>query len=130
MGFLDKAKKMAEQAQTKLDDAQKNFNSGQQGQSGGGPAVQYDAHGRPIASEPAATTPGAPPMGTPEPAAATAPMPDPGAPGVPATEPVSSPAAPAADPDAPAAAGGPAPPSPKREDTAPPKLSSGDPLAG
>ena len=29
MGFMDKAKKMAEQAQTKLDEAQKQFNSGQ-----------------------------------------------------------------------------------------------------
>ena len=29
MGFMDKAKKMAEQAQTKLDEAQKQFNDGQ-----------------------------------------------------------------------------------------------------
>ena len=30
MGFMDKAKKMAEQAQAKIDEAQKQFNSGQQ----------------------------------------------------------------------------------------------------
>ena len=29
MGFMDKAKKMAEQAQTKLDEAQKQFNEKQ-----------------------------------------------------------------------------------------------------
>ena len=28
MGFMDKAKKLAEQAQQKLDEAQKNFNQG------------------------------------------------------------------------------------------------------
>ena len=56
MGFMDKAKKMAEQAQAKLDEAQKQFNAGQgQGQQSG-PAVEYDAHGRPI--------PQAPPEGT------------------------------------------------------------------
>ena len=45
MGFMDKAKKMAEQAQAKLDEAQKQFNSSQDtaGQSGG-PAVEYDKH--------------------------------------------------------------------------------------
>lgn len=58
MGFMDKAKKLAEQAQTKLEDVQKDFNqkqgSGEQ-QSGGGGAVEYDEHGRPKASEPVAT---------------------------------------------------------------------------
>ena len=43
MGFMDKAKKkMAEQAQAKLDEAQKQFNQGQGSagrQAGGGPAV-------------------------------------------------------------------------------------------
>ena len=44
MGFMDKAKKMAEQAQTKLDEAQKQFNSGQGSQqAGGGPAVEYES---------------------------------------------------------------------------------------
>ena len=50
MGFMDKAKKLAEQAQEKLDEAQKNFNekqgSGSQPADGG---VRYDEHGRPIA---------------------------------------------------------------------------------
>ena len=47
MGFMDKAKKMAEQAQTKLDEVQKGFNEGQgsQGSSqrdgwGSGPVRQ------------------------------------------------------------------------------------------
>src|SRR5687768_1428877 len=53
MGFLDKAKKLAEQAQTKLDEVQTQIN--QQGSSRpGGPGqqpggyVEYDKHGRPI----------------------------------------------------------------------------------
>ena len=37
MGFLDKAKKMAEQAQAKLDEVQGQFNAGQPGHQGGGP---------------------------------------------------------------------------------------------
>lgn len=63
MGFMDKAKaaaldaaekgkKAAAQAQEKLDETQKNFNSNQahsQGQSA--PAVEYDKHGRPIKGE-------------------------------------------------------------------------------
>ena len=47
MGFMDKAKKMAEQAQTKLDEVQKGFNEGQSSSQGAaGPQVQYDDHGR------------------------------------------------------------------------------------
>ncbi|MDP9294509.1 MAG: hypothetical protein M3O90_08830, partial [Actinomycetota bacterium] len=85
MGFMDKAKKMAEQAQAKLDEAQTKLNKpGQQQPGGGGPVVQYDKHGRPIepspvapdaAAPPPASTPGVPPTGTPEPAAAEAPVP-------------------------------------------------------
>ena len=53
MGFLDKAKKMAEQAQAKLDEAQKQFNPSQGGgASSSGPAVEYDEHGRPVPQEP------------------------------------------------------------------------------
>jgi hypothetical protein len=63
---MDKAKKLAEQAQEKLDEAQKNFNQGQG--SGSQPAqggVRYDEHGRPIQEEtPAAAT--APPSATPQ----------------------------------------------------------------
>jgi len=61
MGFMDKAKKLAEQAQTKLEDVQKDFNEkqsrppGSQEQSGGGGAVEYDEHGRPKTAEPVAT---------------------------------------------------------------------------
>ena len=52
MGFMDKAKKLAEQAQEKLDEVQKQFNEGQQGTSAG-PPVEYDQHGRPVRAEPA-----------------------------------------------------------------------------
>jgi transcription initiation factor TFIID subunit TAF12 len=49
MGFMDKAKKLAEQAQEKLDEAQKQFNSGGStaGQPQGG-GVTFDQHGRPV----------------------------------------------------------------------------------
>ena len=49
MGFMDKAKQMADQAQQKIEDAQKQFNESQSQQSqqpGGG--VRYDSNGRPI----------------------------------------------------------------------------------
>ena len=116
MGFMDKAKKMAEQAQTKLDDVQKQFNESQgasQGEASQGPVTQYDAHGRPV--QPA--TP-APPATSAPPAPPTRPHGDPLAAGA------------AAPPPAP-----PAPPAPEGTDErddeyAPPKLSSGDPLAG
>jgi len=51
MGFMDKAKKLAEQAQQKLDEAQQSFNQGgsTQGQQQGG--VRYDDHGRPVAED-------------------------------------------------------------------------------
>ena len=58
MGFMDKAKKLAEQAQEKLDEAQKNFNKPQESQAPAGGGVRYDDHGRPIQEEqtPAAAT--------------------------------------------------------------------------
>ena len=82
MGFMDKAKKMAEQAQAKLDEAQKQFNAGQGGSSST-PSVEYDQHGRPIPQAPPATA--TPPQGDPlspaTPAAAsTGPVADPSAP--------------------------------------------------
>ena len=164
MGFLDKAKKMAEQAQAKLDEAQKQFNAGQQPGSGGGPAVEYDKHGRPIpqapdASEavtsvpreagvapphgdpvagshappapPVAPTPGVPPTGQGDPLAGAAEA-------VPSAPPaVEQPAVPPTAPDAAAPSAPPAQPAADApaEDRnnpsyAPPKLSSGDPLAG
>jgi hypothetical protein len=69
-GLLDKAKQAAQQAQEKLDETQKNFNKQQADSAAppaGDPAVEYDKHGRPIQQdapaeapvEPAAT--GAPP---------------------------------------------------------------------
>jgi hypothetical protein len=61
MGFMDKAKKLAEQAQQKLDEAQTQFNQNPSQPEGGG--VQYDEHGRPIQAPPATAAP------TPDPAA-------------------------------------------------------------
>jgi hypothetical protein len=64
VGFMDKAKQMAEQAQQKIDDAQKQFNDNQaqRGQQSQGGGVRYDKHGRPITEDapPAAQTPAAP----------------------------------------------------------------------
>jgi hypothetical protein len=68
MGFMDKAKKLAEQAQEKLDEAQKNFNqSGSPQEDRAGQTVRYDEHGRPIQEEetPAAAAP--PPAADPAP---------------------------------------------------------------
>ena len=139
MGFMDKAKKLAEQAQAKLDEAQQQFNTsqGNPGTSGSsGPSVEYDKHGRPVPSTPppdSATPPHGDPLGgTPEPAPApappqAAPTPDPAAPPQ---------AAPTPDPAAPPQAAPPSPPGPKppedpnRPSHEPPKLSGGDPLAG
>jgi hypothetical protein len=76
MGFMDKAKQLAEQAQQKLDETQKNFNKSNspEGQPEGG-GVKYDAHGRPIQEAPPA---GATPPPAAEPAApAAAPTPPP-----------------------------------------------------
>jgi hypothetical protein len=60
MGFLDKAKHLAEQAQQKLDDAQKNFNqsASPQAQPEQG-TVRYDEQERPI-REASPATPAAP----------------------------------------------------------------------
>jgi hypothetical protein len=99
MGFMDKAKKLAEQAQEKLDEAQKSFNKSQDPQAPAGGGVRYDEHGRPIGEE----TPAA------------------------ATQPPS--ATPAPDPTAPIADGPPAEGSPAEEAAAPPpppKPSEGD----
>ena len=151
MGFLDKAKKMAEQAQAKIDEAQKQFNE-RQGQQQSGPAVEYDAHGRPIAQDPRETS--APPHGDPlasaqDQAVSSPPAPAAPTPGVPPTghgDPVTAP--PASEPAAPPPPGvpptdAPAPEAPPARPEAdappedrnrpryePPKLSSGDPLAG
>jgi len=106
MGFMDKAKKMAEQAQAKLDEAQKQFNSTQGGGAqSGGPAVEYDKHGRPV--QPAPVTPDAPPVATP---------------GVPPTDPAEPEAGPTPDPSAPT--------TPATPPSAGSGLTSGDPLAG
>jgi hypothetical protein len=114
MGFLDKAKKMAEQAQTKLDEVQKQFNEGQSGSSGSQPPpVEYDEHGRPIGAEAPAEPVGPPPS------APTPPHGDPLA-GETTAPPPPAPAAPTPDPAA--------PPASEDDQYAPPKLTGGDPL--
>jgi hypothetical protein len=155
MGFMDKAKKMAEQAQAKIDEAQKQFNERQgapapPGGGAGTPVTDYDQHGRPIRSEgppDTATPPHGDPVGGPTadapPAPPSSPTADPSAPppgasaGAPAAGPDAAPSAPPTPPAGPEAAPGtpPAPPAggpqPDRPDEyAPPKLSSGDPLTG
>ena len=138
MGFLDKAKAMAEQAQQKLDEVQKDFNAKQTGGAAAGdgaPAVQYDSAGRPVGAdapaevpmEPAAT--GAAPDATVHPAAPAQP-PAGFEPAPPAPVP---PAAPSGDPlaeAAPPAPASPQPPSGPPTEGATPGLTSGDPLAG
>lgn len=56
MGFMDKAKKLAEQAQEKLDEAQEGFNqtASPAPEAPGQRAVSYDEHGRPIERDAAA----------------------------------------------------------------------------
>jgi hypothetical protein len=136
MGFLDKAKKLAEQAQTKLDEVQgqMNTNPARPGTSSG-PVTEYDKHGRPVASmgsTPPATTPGASEAVTSAPREA-------GPTGSPATPPVE--AAPSAPPPAPTPGASGAVMSAQREaepveedrnhpSYEPPPLTSGDPLAG
>ena len=76
MGFLDKAKQLADQAQSKLDDVQKDFNAKQGAQDASpagdaAPAVEYDQHRRPVPPAPADKTP------TIDPNVATSPDPEP-----------------------------------------------------
>lgn len=116
MGFMDKAKKMAEQAQAKLDEAQQQFNDMQSGgapQQQQGPVVQYDKHGRPIGDAPVAPGTGEPPA----PAGPTVGAPVPGAE---AAAPPPPPAPPVAPPSAPPAAAAPPPPPPAPAADVPP----------
>src|SRR4051795_12400106 len=118
MGFLDKAKKLAEQAQTKLDEVQKQVNSSGSSSTMGssGPIVEYDKHGRPIPQQPQDATGG--PQGDPllgghhaPPAPPTGPVLDPSAPsfGDPSA---ALPGDPPRDPAAGAPAAPPTPPAP------------------
>jgi hypothetical protein len=152
MGFLDKAKKLAEQAQSKLDEVQKQVNTG--GSSAprpDGPVVEYDKHGRPIPQEQTSSPPHGDPLAAPAQGGWSAPAPPPAppvasappaTPGVPPTEPPSGPPAPVEGSIPPPAAPGvpaepSAPPAAEAEDEdrnkpsyAPPKMTGGDPLAG
>jgi hypothetical protein len=67
MGFMDKAKKLAEQAQEKLDEVQQNINQGGS-TPGQGAGARYDEHGRPVQDAPPA---GAAPPPSAEPVAPT-----------------------------------------------------------
>ena len=120
MGFMDKAKaaaqdaaekgkKAAAQAQEKLDETQRNFNSGQaHSQESSAPAVEYDKHGRKIAQGDTVEEV----VDSPEPAAEVA-LEDTGPP---QGDPLGDAEAPApAEPKAPSDSSG---------------MSSGDPLAG
>ena len=136
MGFMDKAKKLAEQAQQKVEETQEKFNASQgQGSTPAEPVQQYDSAGRPIASS-APPPPHGDPAAVPDPAA-PAPQPDLQAqqpPPTGATPPhgdqLGEAIADSPKPPAPPSDLGPAAPSGSDGDYTPPKLSSGDPLAG
>jgi hypothetical protein len=116
MGFKDKAKQLAEQAQAKLDEAQQQFN--QQPEQPSGPAVEYDEHGRPVP-----TSDPSPPHGDP-----VAPPPAPGVPDAGAAPPAEAPPGASGPPPAP---GVPPVQGPSGDDEyAPPSVTKGDPLAG
>lgn len=100
MGFLDKAKQAAQQAQAKLDEAQAKFNQSQRERAPDkpdGPPIAYDEAGRPVTSPPGPQGSVAPPSRAAE-----------------------APPTPTAEPEV----------APDRPDEQPPKLSGGDPLAG
>jgi hypothetical protein len=128
MGFMDKAKKLAEQAQQKIDEAQTQFNQSHPPGGTAGGAVEYDQHGRPIPSDPASATPAPVPASTPPPPEPDRPHGDPLADAVP-TEAPTAPGPPPAD--APPAARGSqgAPADRNNVDYTPPQVTSGDPLA-
>jgi formin 2/WAS/WASL-interacting protein len=118
MGFLDKAKKLAEQAQTKLDEVQGQFNQEQSAPSG--PITEYDKHGRPVPPAESATPPQGDPLAAPAGEAATSAPPPPPA----------SPAPPPASPAPPAASvPPPAPPAPGLPPTASEAVTSAQPEA-
>jgi hypothetical protein len=103
MGFMDKAKKLAEQAQTKLDEVQQQFNESQSS-SQSQPPVEYDQHGRPVPTE-------APAEPAPPPSEAATPSQ-----GDPVVERPAPP--PGAEEEKP------------KSEYEPPKITGGDPLAG
>ncbi|MEI2702022.1 MAG: hypothetical protein V9E83_13305 [Baekduia sp.] len=114
----ERAKQMADQAQQKLDDVQGQFNAGQQGGgqagAGAGAPVEYDQQGRPVQGAAAPQ-----PMADPDPAPAAA-QPEPVAEAESATPPAGDPLADEAG----------HPPAPKEPPSSGSGMTSGDPLAG
>ncbi len=98
MGFLDRARKMAERAQAKRDEAQQQFDERPGKQEAG---IDHDADGRPLT--PMREDPSGAARGPSDPAP-DAPLPDPGAPGAPAS-PGPGGDAPTPDPGVPHASG-------------------------
>jgi hypothetical protein len=129
MGFLDKAKKLADQAQAKLDEVQQDFNKGQASgaaRASGGAAVEYDQHGRPVSAAPSSPPATAAAPGVPPAPADKSPSIDPSTP----TSADPAPAKAEGDPllnDEPGSRHGQAPPTPPSGGQG---LTSGDPLAG
>ena len=125
MGFMDKAKKLAEQAQSKIDEVQKDFNDGQARSSGQttGPVVEYDQHGRPITPPEDKLVPEPGPSHTQGDPADDFPSAPPSTPAPAADEPSAAPAPPADKSPT-------FPPAPKQAPGPGAGLSSGDPLAG
>ena len=129
MGFMDKAKKMAEQAQAKLDEAQQAFNerqgqgvAGTPGPASGAPPVDYDQHGRPTqphsdARGESATPPHGDPLSPEAPGAATPTAPHEHGPAETTTPPHGDPLSAEA-------------PKPKPPPSGGPGMTSGDPLGG
>jgi hypothetical protein len=134
--FKDRAKQLAEQGRQKLEEAQQQFNERQGGGAPAGAPQEYDQHGRPVARDEDKPH-GDPLRGEPGPATPTgadAPHAVPGDEEKPHGDPLaaSAPHAPSPPKDAePAQPGTQGEPEDRdRADHAPPKMTGGDPLAG
>jgi hypothetical protein len=137
--YKERAKQLAEQGRQKLEEAQQQFNERQGGDaSAGGAPQEYDQHGRPVARDedkPHGDPLGGAPAPAPAPpAAGDAPHAMPRDEEKPHGDPLaaSAPHAPSPPKDAePAQPGAPGEPEDgDRTDHAPPKMTGGDPLAG
>src|SRR4051812_42135516 len=128
MGFLDKAKQLAGQAQSKLDEVQKHVKSSDSSKPRpDGPIAEHDTHARPVGPKQTTTTQ---PHGDPltdapvAPPASTGPTPDPSGP-APGGAPLAGPSKTQGDPLA-----GPPSSAPRGPLDGAPSAPHGDPLAG